>query len=36
MDNQQWQVAKKVVATYIGTVVELDLLLDEKLLNFSQ
>lgn len=21
MDNQQWQVAKKVVATYIGTVV---------------
>ena len=27
MDNQQWQVAKKVAATYIGTVVELDLLL---------
>ena len=21
MDNQQWQVAKKVAATYIGTVV---------------
>ena len=30
MDNQQWQVAKKVAATYIGTVVELDLLMDEK------
>ena len=36
MDNQQWQVAKKVAATYIGTVVGAGLLLDEKLLNFSQ
>lgn len=36
MDNQQWQVAKKVAATYIGTVVGAGFATDEKLLNFLQ
>ena len=36
MDNQQWQVAKKVVATYIGTVVGAGFATGRELLNFSQ
>ena len=36
MDNQQWQVAKKVAATYIGTVVGAGFATGREIVEFLQ